>query len=104
MAAELTRDDAGRPLSWASPDGFNIEARGQARMPLLGGTDPLDAVFSDGGWAACIGPPGERVGFGRRWFEPLDAMHDACDLGPYRWTRGRRPAGRARSASAEAPE
>jgi Ca2+-binding RTX toxin-like protein len=84
IAGELAKDAAGRPLSWVSPDGFSLEARGQASLPLLGGTDPLDAVFSTDGWAACIGPAGDKVGFGRRWDGELNAMSDTCDVGPYR--------------------
>jgi hypothetical protein len=84
IAAELSKDAQGRPLSWVSPEGLNIEGRGQASLPGLGGTDPLDVVFSTSGWAACIGPDGDKVGFGRRWGGELNAMSDSCDVGPYR--------------------
>jgi hypothetical protein len=87
IAGELATDAQGRPLSWVSPDGFNLEVKGQAGFPGLGRTDPAVAVLSTLGWAACIGPEGDRVGFGRRWNDvEMDAMSDSCDVGPYRET------------------
>ena len=87
IAGELASDAQGRPLSWVSPDGFNLEVRAQAGFPGLGRTDPAEAVLSTTGWAACIGPEGDKVGFGRRWNDPeMEAMSDSCDVGPYRET------------------
>ena len=86
IAGELATDPQGRPLSWVSPDGFNLEVRGLAGFPGLGRTDPATAVLSTLGWAVCIGPQGDRVGFGRRWDDELQPMSDSCDVGPFRET------------------
>ena len=93
IAGELASDAQGRPLSWVSPDGFNLEVRGQAGFPGLGRTDPAEAVLSTTGWAACIGPEGDKVGFGRQWNDELQAMSDSCDVGPYRETAAAAQAG-----------
>ncbi len=77
--------------SWGSPDGFNIEALGQVNF--FGLRASAEGVFSSTGYAVCLGRPGERFGFGREWFEPVQSWSDGCDVGPFRTSASAAQAG-----------
>ncbi|HEX6022353.1 MAG TPA: hypothetical protein VFZ00_10185, partial [Solirubrobacter sp.] len=66
---------------FVSPDAFNLEARGSVN--LFGLRYEAETVFSSRGFAVCLGEPGEKVGFGKRWGGEL-ATFALCDVGPFR--------------------
>jgi hypothetical protein len=68
--------------SWGTPDAFNIEALGQVNF--FGLQASAEGVFSSTGYAVCLGRQGERFGFGKEWFEPLQSWSESCDVGPFR--------------------
>lgn len=77
--------------SFASPDGFNIEALGQ--VSFFGLQASAEAVFSSTGYAVCLGRPDARFGFGREWFEPVQSWSSGCDVGPFRTSASAAQAG-----------
>ena len=94
IAGELASDAQGRPLSWVSPDGFNLEVRGSGRLPRArshrprrGGPvdDRLGRLHRPRGRQGRVRPPVERP--------EMEAMSDSCDVGPYRETAAAAQAG-----------
>jgi hypothetical protein len=70
--------------SWINENGFNYEYAGQ--LNLFGAQASAEALISTFGFAACAGPSGARIGFGKLWTSSFETLGGTCDLTPFRDT------------------
>ncbi|MBE2314624.1 hypothetical protein DVA67_001460 [Solirubrobacter sp. CPCC 204708] len=73
--------------AWFADGDFSVD--GVTDINLPGGVieGRAETVLSMTGVASCFGQPDARIGFARKWGEPVDVLIGACDVGPFRRER-----------------